>query len=123
MAEKTLPLARHEPKDVGGAFIGGGVALVVVVVIVLALLVVWLFPNALTDRSLHLPLSAYPNPQLQANPPADRTAFYRSEMQRLNSTGWIDKAHGIAHIPIADAMREVAKEGIAGWPKPPERQK
>jgi hypothetical protein len=34
----------------------------------------------------------------------------------LNSAGWVDKPHGIAHIPIEDAMREVAAQGIAGWP-------
>ena len=42
--------------------------------------------------------------------------FYREEMQWLNGTGWVDKAHGIAHIPIADAMRKVAQENIPGWP-------
>ena len=39
-----------------------------------------------------------------------------------NGTGWIDKAHGIAHIPIADAMRLVAQEGIPGWPAPTEKR-
>ena len=39
-----------------------------------------------------------------------------------NGTGWIDKAHGIVHIPIADAMRQVAQEGIPGWPAPTGKQ-
>jgi hypothetical protein len=42
--------------------------------------------------------------------------FYDDEMRWLNSAGWIDKANNIAHIPIFDAMREVAREGIPGWP-------
>ena len=48
--------------------------------------------------------------------------FYAEEMQRLNGTGWIDKAKGTVHIPIADAMRKVAEEGIPGWPTPQEKR-
>jgi hypothetical protein len=123
MAKKALPAARHEPKDVGGTLITGGTGLVLGSVVILALLVLWLFPNAMTSRTLHLPLSQYPNPQLQTNPSEDLVAFHGEEMRWLNSAGWIDKAHGIAHIPIADAMREVAKEGIPNWPTAPEQQR
>ena len=52
--------------------------------------------------------------------------FYKDELLRLNGVGWIDKANGVAHIPITDAMRKVAEENIPGWPgsaeKPPVAQ-
>jgi hypothetical protein len=123
MSEKVaLSPAGHEPNDVGGNFIWTGATLVLGMVVALALLVLWLFPNAITDRTLHLPLPSYPNPQLQPSARQDMAKFYRQEMQSLNSTGWVDKAHGIVHIPIADAMRKVAQEGIPGWPPPPEKR-
>ena len=43
-------------------------------------------------------------------------AFRAEEMRRLNSAGWQDRAAGTVHIPIDQAMRAVAAEGIPGWP-------
>ena len=123
MSEKALSPARHEPTDVGGRFIWIGVVLLLASVLILALLVLWLYPGATTDRTMRLPLPNYPNPQLQPSPREDMAKFYEGEMRWLNGTGWIDKAHGIAHIPISDAMRLVAKEGIAGWPASTEKPK
>jgi len=121
MSEKILAPARHEPTDVDERFIWVGALLVLGVVLVLALLVLWLYPGAATDRTMRLPLPSYPNPQLQPNPREDMAKFYGDEIRWLNGTGWIDKAHGIAHIPISDAMRLVAQDGIAGWPTPTEK--
>ena len=116
MSEKFLDPARHEPADVGGRLIWAGLALVLASVFVSGLIVLWLYPGATTDRTLSLPLARYPAPRLQPNPAADMARFYAEEMQWLNGTGWIDKANGIAHIPIADAMRKIAQENIPGWP-------
>lgn len=50
--------------------------------------------------------------KLQAVPANDIAAF-RAEKQRLLSTyGWVDRAHGIAHIPIERAM-ELAAHGAS----------
>jgi hypothetical protein len=89
----------------------------IAMVIVMTLLVLWLFPGRTVDRTIHLPLPHYPPPELQVSPRNDMAAFRAQEMRWLNSTGWVDKARGVAHIPIEDAMREVAQEGIAGWPE------
>jgi hypothetical protein len=121
MPEKILSPARHESNDVTTRFIWIGVPLVVACVFILAVLVLWLYPSATIDRTIQLPLPNYPNPQLQPNPREDMTKFYNNEMRWLNGTGWIDKAHGIAHIPISDAMRLVAQEGIPGWPAPAQK--
>jgi len=116
MPEKVLSPARHEPTDVDARFILIGVPLFVGTVIALALLVLWLFPGAVIDRTMRLPLPQYPNPQLQPDPRADMAKFYSEEMRWLNGSGWIDKAHGVTHIPISEAMRLVVQEGIPGWP-------
>jgi len=120
MSEKLLDPARHEPTDVGGRLIWAGPALLLASVFVLALIVLWLYPGATTDRTLRLPLAQYPPPRLQPNPAANMARFYAQEMQWLNGTGWVDKAKGIAHIPIAAAMRIIAQENIPDWPGLPE---
>jgi hypothetical protein len=53
---------------------------------------------------------------LQSDPGADWRAFHAEEMRRLNSVGWQDRAAQTVHIPIDQAMRAVAAEGIQGWP-------
>ena len=37
--------------------------------------------------------------------------FYAEEMQQLNGTGWIDKAKGTVHIPIADCDAQDCRGG------------
>jgi len=82
-----------------------------------------LFPGTLSGRMSGLPPPKFPPPTLQASPRADMARFLRAELERLNSTGWIDRDRGIVHIPIADAMRKVADEGIPGWTTPKEARK
>lgn len=114
--ESALPDARHERTDVSRKVIWIGVPGLILCVIALALLVLWLFPGETVDRTMHLPLPRYPAPELQVNPREDLAKFRAARVKWLDSTGWVDKAQGIAHIPIDDAMSEVAAEGIAGWP-------
>ena len=45
-----------------------------------------------------------PAPVLEAAPQPDLHAYRAEKLQRLHSTGWIDQARGIAHIPIDDAI-------------------
>jgi len=96
-------------------------ALLLTSVLALALLDLWLYPGATIDRTMRLPLPRYPNAQLQPTPREDMAKFYDEEMRRLNGVGWIDKAHGVVHISISDAMRKVAQDGIPGWPAPTEK--
>lgn len=118
--ESVLPPARHESTDVHPWVIWIGGPILVVVVVALTLLVLALFPGRTIDRTLQLPLPRFPAPELQVNPRLEMERFRADELRWLNSSGWIDKPHGIAHIPIQDAMREVAAEGIADWPTPPD---
>ncbi|MBV9118589.1 MAG: hypothetical protein JOY63_14640, partial [Acetobacteraceae bacterium] len=47
----------------------------------------------------------------------------RQELDRLNSLGWVDRAKGLVHVPIDQAMRMVAKEGIKDWPAPAQAER
>jgi hypothetical protein len=119
MSEKSLPPARVEISDVDERLIWIGVPVLVVTVLISAAICLWLFPHSTADVILREPLPQYPAPRLQASPRDEMAAFRARETQRLNGTGWVDRKNGLVHIPIADAMRKVAQEGIQGWPSAP----
>lgn len=59
------------------------------------------------------PLSATESlPGLQTHPQADLRAFNRDKQRRLHSYGWVDKAHGIVHIPIERAMEMMTQREV-----------
>lgn len=120
MAEEKelIPPARFDSRDISPGFIWAMVATCSAVLLGCALLVVWLYPRSISDRRLSLPLPIYPAPRLQPDPAADMRRFRAQEMERLNGTGWVDRAQGIVHIPIMQAMEEIAQQGIPGWPDP-----
>jgi len=116
MSEQTLPQARHEPSDVSRRFAMMAFTGLLAALILSGLLVLWLYPATTPDRRLTGRLPSAPAPQLQSDPARQMQDFLAQERARLNSTGWIDRQQGIAHIPIEDAMRRVAQDGIADWP-------
>ena len=115
--EIAIPAARHERSDIGERFIWAALAASGGLLLACALLTYGFYPSSHLDRTLPLPLPRYPAPRLQPDPPADLRAFYAEEMRRLASSGWADSSHRTAHIPIEQAMREVARDGIPGWPR------
>jgi hypothetical protein len=117
MAEHELPPPAHEMTDVAVRPVLIGLVLTAIMLGSLAGLAFWLYP--ISDRRIALPLPRDPEPRLQADPAADMQALLARELQRLHATGWVDRAHGIAHIPIEAAMQEVAHRGIPDWPRSP----
>ena len=115
-ANRALSAARAEPKDVGLRFVVKLLALVGVVLVLLMGLAYWIFPGEVKDQRFTRPFPSFPSPKLQPSPPVDMSVFYASEMKQLNSAGWQDKAESSVHIPIEQAMRALATEGIPGWP-------
>jgi hypothetical protein len=105
------------------ALAGAAIALAVglAVASVLLLLRHWDMPAG-TDR-VRLPHPmAIDGATLQSAPQID-LARYRAEKQRLlDSTGWVDAQHGIARIPIADAMEILAQRATtaASGPERPQ---
>ncbi|MCE2577898.1 hypothetical protein NO263_17045 [Gluconacetobacter entanii] len=110
------PPPRHELRDISfRAVMAGGLAIGLAVggLVVVADM---LFPQKSLDRLLKPPFPVIAEPRLQSDPAADMAAFAAHERDILNSSGWTDRDRGIGHIPIAQAMQDIADEGIPGWP-------
>ena len=101
--------------------------LVLVIAHVLAALLYFLLADFARDRatvSVPLPKSAEanalpPEPRLQQAPPQDLKTFRAREDWELNNYHWIDQQHGIAAIPIEDAIKILAATGIPAKSVPP----
>ena len=74
------------------------------------------FPRAVPDTGRALTIEP-PRPRLQTDPSQDLARFLVDEDKRLNTYYWIDKQKGIVHIPIKQAIQELAEEGIDGFPR------
>ncbi|HEV2673246.1 MAG TPA: hypothetical protein VGV37_01810 [Aliidongia sp.] len=116
MSEPVLPPARREASDMEPrvVLILGGATLAMLGFALLAVL--WIFPGTLKDHSLGGPLPVFADPQLQTSPPRDMAAFRAEEAKALDGYGWVDRVHGVVHVPIRAAMARLAADGIPGWP-------
>ena len=121
MADKAVSPSRAEATDVKfRPMFLAGIAMVVALTGVVGL-AAWLYPASVTDPQHSRPVPRFADPPLQPNTAADMTAFRAAQLRRLNSAGWVDQAQGIAHIPIDQAMHDVARDGIPDWPTQPYR--
>jgi hypothetical protein len=55
------------------------------------------------------------NPVLETDTAGDRAAYDAEKQKELNALTWVDRSAGIAHIPIAEAMRMIAASGVPDW--------
>ena len=95
----------------GLAYLGIFVFLVIAAFVMIAA-----FPRTVSDVSRRLTVEPA-QPRLQTNPSEDLAQFRVDEDKQLNSYYWVDKQKGIVHIPIEEAMKRVAAEGIDGFPR------
>jgi hypothetical protein len=109
---------QFEHSDMSVAVIAALAAGVLLYVTLTPFILTRLYHPAVNDVSRALTIKP-PGPQLQLNTAADLVKFREQEEQQLDSYGWIDRGKGIAHIPIAQAMQDVAARGIADFPKAP----
>ena len=97
-----------------------------VVTILAAVLVLFLF-NYMVERAKRAeppnpPLARHeqgrqpPEPRLQEMPFKDIAALRAEEGGVLDSYGWVDQKAGIARIPVGEAMKLVAAQGLPHWP-------
>jgi hypothetical protein len=119
--EAALPPARYEPRDASVRYVSIGFAATLVLLLLATLLGMWIYPSTPVDRRMAGPLPNYPGPRLQSDPTKDLRRFVAAEMDHLNSSGWVNRANGAAHIPIDAAMRRVSEQGIPDWPAPREK--
>lgn len=114
-AEPHNPDTAFEPNDVSV----GAIGLLAVGVVVWLGLVPYLlalgYPQATRDV-LKGPTVVPPEPRQQTHPAQDLAAFRAAKQERLTSYGWVDRAQGIVHIPIDEAMKRIAERGLPDWP-------
>lgn len=84
--------------------------------VIAPLVMMWVYSNSVSDVSRRLSVQL-PAPQLQTDPARDLAEFHAEEDRKLNTYYWVDKQKGIVHIPITEAMKKVAQQGIDGFPK------
>jgi hypothetical protein len=60
-----------------------------------------------------------PGPQLQTLPARDMQEMLQVENARLQSYAWVDRAAGIARIPIDRAIELVLQQGLPSWQEIP----
>lgn len=116
MSDRALRPVLRQRKDIGLRFmiiLLGGIGICLFLMLGVAYL---LFPSEIKDQKFALPLPGFPAPVLQPSPRVDMQAFHAEEMRQLNGAGWVNRANGTVHIPIDHAMRDVARDGIPGWP-------
>src|SRR6185437_12794700 len=107
---------QYERSDIS-LYVIGIVALGILVLLgVTPLIMIGAFPLTRGDVNRHLSITP-PQPRLQTDPEADLAAYVRKEQHLLGSYGWVDREHGIAHIPIEIAMERLARTGVPGFPQ------
>jgi hypothetical protein len=114
----------YEPSDISVRTVSLILVVFAVVAAVALGVVSWLHPF-LAHRALRdvpppsvMESQAFPTPsiRLQPEPLVDIAALHQREDAILVSYGWIDKAHGVAHIPIDQAMQSVVGHSLDATP-------
>jgi hypothetical protein len=95
------------------AALGAGLAVFLVATLVTLRLI---YPSAVSGPS-DAPHGESATPRLQIDPAADLAAHRASEQSQLMSYGWVDRRQGVVHIPVDQAMRDIAAAGIKDWPE------
>lgn len=111
----------YERRDAPPALVAKIAAGLAAVIIAVPLLLLVGFPHAVGKRPKP-PQLAPPVPRLQYDEFADLAALRRVEQDRLETYGWVDRDHGVVHIPIEEAMRLIAQRGVPDWPRAGGRQ-
>lgn len=69
-----------------------------------------------TPPAFQDPTQRFPKPALQTDDVADMDKFRIQDNSVLNSYGWVDEKAGLVHIPIDQAMKIVAQQGLPARP-------
>lgn len=96
---------------------GGLIALAIVIALVSAFLLLRDArdrPEAPTSVRPGVVLEPPSGPALQPAPARDIARFRAEKARRLDSYGWLDRAHGVVHIPIARAMEILVARSTSG---------
>ncbi len=113
---ETNPKTAYEQKDwplgkVGLVYLG-----IFAFLVIAPFVLMWAYPQSLSDVSRRLEVRP-PAPELQVSPQQDLASFRAREDKLLHSYYWVDRQKGMVHIPIEQAMKKLADQGIAGFPR------
>ncbi len=104
---------RHPGYESGGY---GRTLLLLVVIFVVAIMGLYVALDgefgASKVTAFPVDTTGFKEPVLQIDPVADLKAYQAQEAELLNSYGWVDKAAGVAHIPIERAIEITAQQGL-----------
>lgn len=107
MGKRALP----QPPEVSERpiliVVGGFMVFVAVAIAGLLLFLKKEAPRALTPQVEH----QFPQPALQKLPQNDLAQFEAAQLRALSGYAWVDRDHGVARIPIDQAMRMIAARG------------
>jgi hypothetical protein len=78
-------------------------------------LAVWQAQSEPRLFNVNMPLPTLSEPPLDPFQKATLHEWRSDQLKRLSSYGWVDRQHGIAHIPIERAIEVVANEGLPEW--------
>ena len=114
--QRERPETSVEPSDwklapVAAVFLGSLVLLTVSCFVLIAA-----YPTAFPDADRSVRISP-PGRQLLTNPPSELQRVRSREEKQRDTYYWVNKSKGTVHIPISQAMRELAKSGIPGFGK------
>jgi hypothetical protein len=116
MAEARHPETRPETRDVWPRalllFAGG---LVLFLLVSSGALYLLSKPEAMWPRPGAAWSDNEATPALSTSPHQDLAAIRREEEAELDKLAWVDRAKGVARIPIEEAMKLVARNGLPQW--------
>lgn len=116
----NLPQAQRDTFEVPGRpLLIGGLLLAGFVTGMLGL-ARWIYPASVGPIPLEEP--RFPQPRLQAAPNLDYARFHQQQLHELETAAWTDGSHRAVRVPIDEAMRKLAQDGIPDWPTAPRRQ-
>lgn len=87
-------------------------AIVACVAAVFLLLRAWDVPPG-ADRAASARRVPANGPSLQAAPQPDLARYRAEKQQQLESSGWVDREHGIVHVPVGVAMDLLARRAAS----------
>jgi hypothetical protein len=91
--------------------VGGFLAFVAAAIFGLLLFLKTEAPGAFAPKSER----PFPAPRLQKAPQNDVGSFEASQRSTLSGYSWADRSHGLAQIPIEEAMRIIAARGMRAY--------
>lgn len=110
------PEVAFEPSDWKPAPVAMVYVGVLILLVVSCFVLMAAYPNSLADVGRTLRMTP-PGPLLQTDPQEELRRLRAEQNRQLNDYYWVDKSKGVVHIPIEQAMKNLVRTGIPGFPK------